>query len=185
MIRTLRLPRSMGPGLLLLALTGAGPALALPGDRDQPIEISADRAELDDATGTATYFGDVRMDQGTLRVTAETLTIETDEGDTVTRITAEGDPEGEPARYQQQPEPASELVQAQARTIVYFTGAERIELSGAARLRQARDEFEGERITYDLRERKVAAEAGRDDERINFTIDPSRTRPRTDGDPGN
>jgi lipopolysaccharide export system protein LptA len=171
------------PRAATLALVLAAPlAVALTSDRDAPIEISADRAEIDDATGTATYFGDVRMDQGTLRVTAATLTIETDDDDAVTRITAEGEPEGEPARYQQQPEPDAELVRAQARTIVYFTGDERIELSGKARLRQAQDRFEGDRITYDLRERRVAAQAGREDERVNFTIDPARTRSSADDD---
>lgn len=162
------------PRLALLALAGlVGSVHALPEDRDQPIRISADRAEIDDATGTATYFGDVRMDQGSLRVTAATLIIET-ENESVTRITARGTTDGEPARYQQLPAEDEEPVEANAAIIVYRTTDERIELDGNARLRQNEDRFEGDRIVYDLRARTVAATSTREDGRVNFTIRPDR-----------
>lgn len=172
--------------LALLALAGlAGGAMALPEDRDQPIRISAERAEIDDATGTATYMGDVRLDQGTLRVTAETLVIET-EDEAVTRITARGADDGEPARYQQIPAEDEAPVEANAATIVYRTTDERIELDGDARLRQDQDRFEGDRIVYDLRARTVAATSTREDSRVNFTIRPDRLpsgRPDDDAAP--
>ncbi|MEY3041343.1 MAG: hypothetical protein RLZZ174_425, partial [Pseudomonadota bacterium] len=50
--------------VLLVLLALASVSHALPEDEQQPIEIEADRAELDDATGTATYSGAVRLDQG-------------------------------------------------------------------------------------------------------------------------
>lgn len=162
------------PRLALLVFAGlAGAALALPEDRDQPIRISADRAEVDDATGIATYRGDVRMDQGTLSVTADTLVIET-EDESVTRITARGAADGEPARYRQLPAKDEEPVEANAATIVYLTTDERIELDGNARLSQAEDRFEGDRIVYDLRAQTVAATSTREDSRVNFTIRPER-----------
>lgn len=162
------------PRLALLLLAGLVPGVhALPEDRDQPIRISADSAEIDDATGTATYIGDVRLDQGTLRVTAATLIIET-EDESVTRITARGAADGEPARYQQLPAENEEPVLANAATIIYRTTEERIEMEGDARLRQDEDRFEGDRIVYDLRARTVAATSTREDGRVNFTIRPDR-----------
>ena len=162
---------------LLIGLTGlAAVAHGLPEDRDQPIRISADRAEMDDASGTAVYHGDVRMDQGTMRVTAATLTIET-EDEAVVRITARGAEAGEPAQYEQQPAVDQELVHARARTIVYLTADERIELRGNAHLRQSEDQFEGDLISYDMRARKVTASSEGDSGRVNFTIAPERLSP--------
>jgi lipopolysaccharide export system protein LptA len=164
--------------LLVAALALPSAALALPEDREQPIEIEADRAELDDATGRAVYSGSVRLDQGTLRVTADRLEIQTDRA-RVTRITAEGAEDGEPARYRQIPREGEQPVRASADTIVYDTTTETIELSGDARLEQAEDRFEGDRISYDLRTRKVAAEAGRSGAPVRMVIEPSRLREET------
>jgi lipopolysaccharide export system protein LptA len=159
---------------LLIGLTGlAAVAHGLPEDRDQPIRISADRAEMDDATGTAVYRGDVRMDQGTMQVSAATLTIET-EDEAVVRITAEGTQGGEPAHYEQKPAVDQELVRARAGTIVYLTADEHIELRGDAHLRQSEDRFEGDLIRYDMRARKVTASSDRDSGRVTFTIAPER-----------
>ncbi len=160
--------------LVLLAL--APVSHALPEDEQQPIEIEADRAELDDATGTATYSGSVRLDQGSLKVRADRLIIETN-AQQVRRITAEGDRERDlPARYEQTPEPGAEPVRAQAQTIIYYTDAGRIELLGAAQLEQAEDRFEGDVISYDLSTRKVAASAGADGAPVRMVIEPARLR---------
>ncbi|MEE4383519.1 MAG: lipopolysaccharide transport periplasmic protein LptA [Pseudomonadales bacterium] len=166
---------SLPHALLLAALALPCGVAALPEDREQPIEIEADRAELDDATGRAVYSGSVRLDQGTLRVTADRLEIQTDRA-RVTRITAEGAEDGEPARYRQIPREGEQPVRASAETIVYDTTTETIELSGDARLEQAEDRFEGDRISYDLRTRKVAAEAGRSGAPVRMVIEPSRLR---------
>ncbi len=165
---------------LLLALALLAPcARALPDDAEQPIEIESDRAELDETSGVAVYAGNVRMRQGTMVVTAETLTIQTAE-DAVTRITADGD--DEPATFVQQiePGPASDpdlQVRGRATQIVYVTTDERIEFEGDAELAQATDRFEGDRISYDLRARRVNASAG-GGERMTFTLDPTRMRRR-------
>ena len=159
---------------LLIGLAGlAAIAHGLPEDRNQPIRISAERAEMDDATGTAVYHGDVRMDQGSMRVKAATLTIKT-EDEAVVRITAEGTQGGEPARYEQQPAVDQQLVRARARTIVYLTADEQIELRGDAHLRQSEDRFEGDLIRYDMQARKVTASSDRNSGRVTFTIAPER-----------
>jgi len=164
------------PALLFALLMLTGATHALPEDERQPIEIEADRAELDDATGTATYSGSVRLDQGSLKVRAARLIIETD-AQRVQRITAEGDRDQNlPAHYEQTPEPGAEPVRARAHTIIYYTDAGRIELLGAAQLEQAEDRFEGDVISYDLTTRKVAASAGADGAPVRMVIEPARLR---------
>ena len=164
------------PAFLFALLMLASAAHALPEDEQQPIEIEADRAELDDATGTATYSGSVRLDQGSLKVRAARLIIETD-AQQVQRITAEGDRDQNlPARYEQTPEPGAEPVRARAHTIIYYTDEGRIELLGAAQLEQAEDRFEGDVISYDLTTRKVAASAGADGAPVRMVIEPARLR---------
>lgn len=125
---------------------------ALPGgDAGQPIHWRADHAE-GDATGRTILTGDVRMEQGTLRVEADRMVIEYD-GDRVVRITAEGDL----ARYRQQPRPDAEPVAADAERIVYHAVEERVELLGRAYLAQEPNEFRGEIIHYDVREGRIDA----------------------------
>lgn len=166
--------------LLLLLPTLALPAAALPEDRDQPIEIRAEQVEIDDESGIAVYEGSVQLDQGSLRVLAHRLTIHT-EDQTVVRIVAEGVPDGEPARYRQLPEVDAAPIEAHARTITYLANEQRVELEGSAHLRQQDDTFSGDRIAYDIRDRRIAASGGRGGEPVTMTIQPGRRgeRPST------
>ena len=139
---------------------------AAPEDADQPINIRADSAELDEAKGLAIYRGSVQLDQGTLRVTADTMTIELAD-QKVVRITAEGNL----ARYQQQLNQDQKTVIANAETIVYHTQAERVELIGQAHLTQNDNEFRGALIEYDMRAGKVNASAS--EGRVQMILSPA------------
>lgn len=141
---------AIGVGLLLLATR----TLALPQDSEQPIHIHSDSAELDQEKNLAIYRGAVRMEQGTLTVTADTMTIELQDR-LVVRITAVGDR----AHYQQQFKADQSMVNADAKTIVYYTQEERVELTGDAYLTQDKNEFTGELINYNVREGKVDAQS--------------------------
>jgi lipopolysaccharide transport protein LptA len=106
---------------LLVALI-AHPAWTATADADQPIHIRADSAELDETRGMVIYRGAVRLDQGTLKVTADTMTIEL-EDERVIRVTAEG----RRALYQQRLTEDRPEVLADADKIVYHTQDERID----------------------------------------------------------
>ena len=143
-------------------------AEAAPGpDAEQPIHWRADHAE-GDATGRTILTGDVRMEQGTLRVEADRMVIEYD-GDRVVRITAEG----APARYRQRPRPDAGPVEADAERIVYHAVEERVELLGRAYLAQEPNEFRGEVIHYDVREGRIDA-AGDGDGGVEMIWQPER-----------
>ena len=134
----------------LLACTRV--AFALPEDQQQPINIHADSAELDQNKNIAIYHGSVKMEQGTMLVTGDKMTIEL-EDQQVVRIIAEGDR----AHYEQQIKPEESKVFADAKKITYFTEEERVELAGNAHLTQDNNEFTGELIKYNTNEGKVDA----------------------------
>lgn len=129
-------------------------ALALPEDSQQPIHIHSDSAELDQNKNVAIYHGSVKMEQGTMTVTGDTMTVVLQD-QLVVKIIAEGDR----AHYQQQVKPDESMVFADAKKIVYFTQEERVELTGNAYLTQDKNEFTGELIKYDVNEGKVDASA--------------------------
>lgn len=164
--------RTWAGRLAAVALTVAPlPAAALPEDADQPIHIQADSAEYDQNGNRVVYRGSVRVNQGTLQVTAELMTIELQDGTKVIRITAEDTP----AHYQQQVEADKGLVKAQAKTIVYHTQDERVDLKGEANLEQEGSTLSGDVIVYDIVAGKVDATA-EDDAPVRMVLQPSATK---------
>lgn len=162
-VNTLPLILSLGAAL------GSAAAWALPSDRDQPIRIQADSAELDDRQGVAVYRGDVIITQGTLKITGDTVTI---------TQTASGDIDvftsvGNLAYYEQKPAVDKDIVKAYGKTIQYFASNERIVLIDQAKVIQEGNTFEGEKIVYDTRRQIV--NAGRA-----TNTDVSTPRPRVD-----
>lgn len=151
-----------------LALIAPVTSLALPSDREQPIEISADSAERDEAEGTTTYAGGVVMQQGSMRIDAHKVVIYNDRNK-VTKIVATGDP----ARYQQQPNQSGGLVVAEAKRLEYNISEETLHLIESASLKQEGTSLSGNRIDYDVR--KAVVKAGSDaaqTERVRMVIPP-------------
>jgi len=165
-------PISSSRRALLLALCVFLPALglALPEDADQPIHIRADKVEYDQNGNRVIYRGSVQVDQGTLRVTAETLTIDLEDGKKVVRITAEDTP----AHYTQQIEVGEPPVRARASTIVYHTQQERVDLKGNANLEQDGNVLTGDLIVYDIVAGRVDATA-ETEEPVRMVLQPSVT----------
>lgn len=143
--------RSLLFGLSLLLSSTC--VFALPSDRDQPIRVQADSAELDDAKGVAVYRGDVVITQGTLKITGDTVTITQNGNGDIDVFTSVG----KPAYYEQQPTENKPLVKAYGLTIQYFAANERIVLIDQAKVVQEGNTFEGEKIVYDTRRQIVNA----------------------------
>jgi len=178
---TERWPAYGSTRLLLSGLLAVLPAIAgaLPEDADQPIHIRADTVEYDQTGNRVVYRGSVQVDQGTLRVTAETMTIDLQDGKKVVRITAVDTP----AHYQQQIEEGDAPVRAQALTIIYHTQDERVDLKGEASLEQEGSLLTGDLIVYDIVAGRVDAEARRD-EPVRMVLQPSVTESQsTDPEP--
>ena len=164
--------------LLAFGALHAAAVAALADDSSKPIQIQADRAELDDRKGTATYFGTVKLTQGTLQVTSDRLVITSSKGEVV-RIEAEG-LKG-PANYSQQAQVDQPPLLANARLITYLIRDKRIRLTGNAHLTQGKNTFSGASIDYDVANQFVAATGAAGGGGVRVTIDPSKVaQPKSD-----
>lgn len=167
-------PRSIYRGFRRLILAGLlvpGVSWALSGDINQPMQIEADRVELDHRQGVSTYWGNVQVTQGSMRLTASKITVHNN-GRYVARVVAVG----KPARFKQRPDNQQQDVKAIADRIEYYGKKEQIVLIGAARVWQADNVFQSERIEYDMKRNSVNAGSGKseitDKQRVRITIQP-------------
>jgi len=158
--------------LFFLALTGL-PMLswALSSDRQQPMLIEADRVELDDASGISIYRGRVKVAQGTLILTGETMTVH-NKGNAIEKVIMEGTP----ATYQQRPDNKDQDVHAKALRMEYYTNPEHIILLKQAEVEQQGDVLRSERIEYDMAKDQVSAGTDQPDERVHITIQPKNEK---------
>ncbi len=149
--RRLRMVRHLVAAALLASF---GPALALESDQAQPMRITADQALRDEKKGVTVYKGNVRMDQGSLHVDADRITIYHDRAN-ADRVIATG----APARLQQQPDPEKGPMHASARRIEYLRVSDRILLRGEAAIKQDGSTVTGETIEYFISEQRVIADS--------------------------
>lgn len=143
---------------------------ALPDDKKAPIKIISDRAEQNEQEGTATYEGSVIVQQGSIKINADKVTVTTNikEGDKIVAT-------GTPAHYQQIQNTEDGLVLASANTINYFLKNERIGLIKDASLEQNGTTITGDTIDYDLKAATVKASSGQNKKnRIEIIIPPTK-----------
>jgi lipopolysaccharide export system protein LptA len=141
----MRLVKTLPFLLSLSAALGSVSAWALPTDRDQPIHIQSDDAQLDDKQGVATYKGNVIITQGSMKITGNTVTITRNAQGDVDVFTAVGNL----AYYEQKPAANKPIVQAYGVTIQYFAAQDRIVLVDKAKVINDGNTSEGEKIVYD------------------------------------
>jgi lipopolysaccharide export system protein LptA len=148
------MPRIPDGRVLLAALLMLPPlAHALPDDRDQPIKVAADSASFDQKTGIAVYRGKVVIQQGSLEVRADQVTITVDKTGAVQNSVAKGNP----AHYQQKQDEKKGLVTADAKQIQYDAVNQKMILTGDAHLKQDTSSFQGSIITYFMDKQQVDA----------------------------
>lgn len=159
--------------LLLAICTSAwlaAPAVhALPEDRKQPVEVTADSAERDERAGTTTYSGRVLIVQGTIRIEADTVVLKSN-GSKLQHMQASG----APATFQQQPEPDKGLVTARGKRIDYNVAEEHVILLDDASMEQDGSTVNGDRIDYFVSKQLVKAGAAPDQpqRRVRVVIPP-------------
>ena len=169
----------------LILLIAFLPALswALPSDRNQPIEIEADHAQLDDAEGITQYKGNAVLTQGTLRIEGDIITFYYDENKQLSKAVAQGNL----ATYKQIQKPNEEPVRARALQMEYHAKAQKIYLLGQGHVWQAGDEFSGSKIEYDINKNLVNANSApvevrgevRQAERVHIIIQPPGSKKKT------
>lgn len=129
------------------------PAMALSTDKDQPIEVEADTAELDDINKVSVYTGNVVVVQGSIRMTGDKMTVYQTEKDDLDHLIMLG----KPATYRQLPDGKQIYDEAEALRMEYHEIANRVILIDKAVVTQEGLRFSGDRIEYDTELSKVKA----------------------------
>lgn len=156
---------------LVMSLSISTLVWALPGDQDKPIYLEADRAQLDQRTGISVYQGNVVITQGSMRLAADTVTINMQDG-----AFQHLDAVGNPASFRYKPAEDKEEIRGTSKRIEYDVAADLVVMTTDAKVTRARDVFTGERIEYDLSKDLVKAK-GTGRERVQITIQPKSTTP--------
>ena len=160
-------------GFVLLCLTICSfVAAALPADMDQELTITFDEADVTTNDGVSVVRGNVQLQQGTLRVEAETMDITTEAG-RIVKVVGRGT-DASPAQFSQQVRVDEPPLTGTAETITYITAAERLELDGRARIEQPARRIEGGTIHWNAREGRATARAEQDGERVRMIWQPER-----------
>lgn len=139
---------------------------ALESDQDQPIELTADYADIDESRGLSVYKGDVDLQQGSMRLRADIVTVHH-----VDRKPERMVAEGQPVKFQQQSDKGP--VKGEARRAEYEVGTENLILIGDAVVVQGKDSMRSDRIIYDrVRSVVKAGAAAEGKERVRISIQP-------------
>ncbi len=126
-------------------------SLALSSDQNQPIEVEADYAELDDEKGLTIYRGDVIVTQGSMKVMGDELTVTyTEAGDMDTMIVI-----GKPAHFEQMPDNSKIKDEAEALRIEYYSLKNLMYLIKKAEMKQEGARMTGDKIEYNTLTNKI------------------------------
>ncbi|MFV2060484.1 MAG: lipopolysaccharide transport periplasmic protein LptA [Gammaproteobacteria bacterium] len=150
----------------MLAITTS--SLALEIDREKPVHISADKVTIDEKTGISNYMGNVSIEQGSMKLTGDKVTVYQPDGKLDKIIV-----NGSPAKFKQLSDQNNQEITATAKVLNYHTINEKLILTGEARLTQGPNSFSGHIIEYDTRNSTVTANTDDDKkQRVNAVITP-------------
>lgn len=158
--------------LLALGLLAPAMLFALPTDREQPIEVEADRLEVREQENLSIYEGNVHLVQGSLEIRSERLVIHFNEASELILM----EMSGAPARFRQL-DNAGEEMRGQGLRINYVESEALLELIEAARFSHAGDTIEGERIRINTETNSIEASGGESEERVKMLIRPRQDPP--------
>ncbi|ENO89213.1 lipopolysaccharide transport periplasmic protein LptA [Thauera linaloolentis] len=133
---------------LLLALVAIGqPAFAENADRQQPVNIEADRMTVDDRNKVHVFEGNVILTQGSLLIKGDKLVVTQDAAGFQNGVATAN--QGKLATFRQKREATNEYVDGEAERIEYDSRNEKARLFNRARVTSGGDEVRGAYIEYD------------------------------------
>lgn len=130
-------------------------AHAAQSDREQPVNIEADRVIVDDRNKTHTFEGSVILTQGSLQIKGDKMVV-TQGADGFQTGVATGSP-NRLASFRQRRDGSDAFIEGEAERIEYDTRAERARLFRQARVSSAGDVVTGDFIEYDALTEKYSA----------------------------
>jgi len=150
-------------------------AIALNTDSNQPMNIEADRVDIDDEKGTNTFTGNVVITRGSIRISGDKVIVYRDKEKNLDKIHSTG----KPAHFQQTPDNKNVPVIAEAKELFFDAVKEILIMRRNGKILQGGDTFVGEHIVYDSKRNKITAKQGKstsgsknNNGRVHITIQP-------------
>lgn len=127
---------------------------ALKGDTDQPINIDSGSQSLDMNSNVVTFSDNVVITQGSIKVTADKVTIIRQESKKETLEAS-----GSPVTFQQTLD-NGKPVNGKGNSVHYDLNSEFLTLVGNAELKQQGSFIKASKITYDVKKQQLKANSG-------------------------
>jgi lipopolysaccharide export system protein LptA len=148
---------------------------------EEKIFLDADHVQLNIETGYSVYTGNVKISQGDLKLSGDTVTVQQNKNE-VERITVDG----KPAHYSNITE-KGESIQAESEHMVYTASNNELVMTINAKLNQPGNTVSSQTIVYDTKKKVVIAgdktgeyssKDGTDDkQRVQITLTPKKEPP--------
>jgi lipopolysaccharide export system protein LptA len=153
-------------------------------DREKPVNLEADRVELDDAKKEAVFEGNVTLTQGTMMIKADKIIVKQDADGFQYGIAY-----GKPAQFRQKREGFDDFIEGFSERLEYDGKADKMQMFTNARIQRGRDELRGDYISYNsiteffqvIGGGKTVATPGNPQGRVRAVIQP---KPKTAAQPG-
>lgn len=142
--------------LLLTPMLSQTALHARQNDSEKPVHISADRMTLDEANGVTQYFGNVRLTQGSILITADHIKLVNRDGGIHSMLLNGGQ---DVATFQQYTD-SGQIIQGQAKQIRYKAKQGLLTLQDTAQLLQGNNLIRSERIDYNTKTNNLTAGNG-------------------------
>ena len=141
---------------LLLPVLLAFPlnAPAVDNERRLPVNVRADRIDIDQKKGISLYRGHVVFSQGTFLLKAARAEVQ-NRANVIETVTAEG----KPVSFRHRPEGLVEFIEGEADRAVYHAPTRRVDLYGEVQVQRGRDLFRSAVLHYDIENQSMIAES--------------------------
>jgi lipopolysaccharide export system protein LptA len=157
--------------LLLLLLLLPLQAAALDSDRDQAIEVEADRLEVREQEHISIYEGNVKLIQGSLNLSSERLVIHFNDANELTLM----EMTGQPARFRQLDNDQLEML-GEAEQIDYTESRSLLELRRSAHFSHAGDVIKSDLIRINTETNGIEAGGTQSEDRVKMVIKPRQNQ---------
>lgn len=145
---------------------------ALESDRNQPIEVEADRLEIREQDNISVYEGNVRLVQGSMRIDSDRLVIHFDDNHDLTML----EMTGKPARFRQLTDDQQEML-GEGEQIDYIESQSLLVLRQNASFSQTGDLIKSDLIRINTFTNSIEAGGEQTQDRVKMVI-----KPRSDAD---
>ncbi len=141
--------------------------LAASGDKEQPIQVEADKLEIRDDDNISTYSGNVRLIQGSMLIHSDRLVIHFDDNKDLVLMEMTGNP----ATFRQLNDDNQEML-GQADKLSYHELESLLIFQDNARFESNGDTIEGSIIRINTENDHIEAASPEPDERVRVVIQP-------------